>query len=657
MTTTSKRAPNRWMLWAASLVSCLAVALTNTESSLGQAEFEFYLRDGTVFRANLSDATIGWMTIASDKDAAPQDVPLSDVQRVDFATTSVGDLVIPVTQALLKLNSPDYHVRNQAEQDLQEKGADFVDLIQLAKSNTNPEVRYRVNRVLSKFHDKSKGQSVAEYDQMLLVGNPQPIRGDAADWSPTVDIFGRSIRLSRKTLRSICKCSAVESESAPTTAAKTDYRTATFSKPDNEFFLPDDSVADFDTGRPGEILANSSDISHTYLFAGVVLSAVSDNPATVIKSTFPINGKSRGGCAGTIATKFQPEQYKWPLKIEFCEPGSERVPATVHRLGCYVGLVARPREIVLTAFDRNGDILAVSEAMQGQAFVGLESPFPIAYAIVHSNTDLKVENIDNTFAIDDLVFEPPQTDSERSIRGKATVYLNDGSRFIGDGVELSSDTVRLQHADSIGQDLEFPRKRVRSIATAQAMKTDRARGLWAALRDGSMLPVSVKSNDTVQYSGFDKTPFRRSDLAAIFGSDHPLRMPLASDVGHDKIVIVKPTESWLIEEFTLSDSRVSWTAEEAELREPITLTDSEHHADATSEYALADAPSIWLTDCPRVTASDGRVETTDGRIFVLGGSAGFEMTAASPSNVTIQRGDQSLDIPFSDVTLIRFPRQ
>jgi hypothetical protein len=50
------------------------------------------------------------------------------------------------------------------------------------------------------------------------------------------------------------------------------------------------------------------------------------------------------------------------------------------------------------------------------------------------------------------------------------------------------------------------------------------------------------------------------------------------------------------------------------------------------------------------------VETTDGRLFVLAGSAGFSLGTLSRSEVVVRRGEETLAIPLSEVNLIRFPR-
>lgn len=646
----------RWKLSrTARVLSALVAAgslLLASIPAAAQTEFLIRMRDGNQLLAKLETSELPWSEIRPDGSVVERSATLGSIRSIEFSRLSVRESAAEIHSLLEQLGSPDYHVRNRSEETLLKKGGQFVDLIEHAKTNANPEVRYRVGRLLTKLRAKGVKQVSAEYDELVVDGNSEPVRGDLADWSPTVHVFGRTLTLNRKNVLSIHR-GATGSEGQ----AEGDRPAAALSlnEPGTEFYRPGDIHIDFDNGRRGESFLVSENIARSFIDRGVIFSGGADPATSVIAAGFRIpQGRSAKNSAATMTLG---DRYKGTMRIDFCVPSLPEVPATVHRIGCYVAVVQDPGELVLRAYDRHGTLVGSAVAMGKTSFVGVVSPQPIAWATLSSNRDLPLpaSEIDDDFAIDDLVCDPPQADPMRPCGQQVTVALLDGTRVSGAAAQFEGDTVRLLQTALGEEPLILHRGEVRSIAWGNHPAEPRSEQLWSMLRDGSLVPLAIPAAGELRTVAPPEAPLELTDVAALFGGARGLVLPGSIAVDRQRPVAMFLFGHVAPGPVQLAPERISWPADASTFVAPSGL-ESLPNPQYPHEFPPPQLPSLWWEAPPLPTANDaGALDLTDQQHIVFRRDGRYQLERCTPQEVVVTVGGSAWPIPWSRVQAIRFP--
>ncbi len=620
-------------------------------AALGQTEFAVVLRDGNQWIAKFDQTQLPWREIRPDGSVVERSAELASIEAVEFSQQSVSELAAEVRRLVEQLGSADYHLRNESEEQLLAQGGQFLDVIEHARQNPNPEMRYRVNRVLNRLKGKGVKQVSAEYDEIVWESASEPVRGDLGEWQPTIQVFGRPVALSRKSVLAIRK---LHRDTPGDDSATPPVIGLSSNDPADQFYRPGDVHIDFDSGRRGESFLVSEDIGAAFAHRGVLFSAPGEAPGRVIAAGFRIS-QSRSA-KNSAATMSMGERYKGTLRIDFCHPSLPQVPATVHRVGCYVAVAQDPGEIALRAFDRLGNLVGVSLANDKTSFLGVVSPEPIAWVTISSNRDLPIPptEVDNDFAIDDLVFDLPRVDELRASGGRDTVTLRDGTRILGSALRLDGDSVGLGQTSLGDPELRWSWRDVRAIARGAYVPQPRVPELWGVCHDGSQVPLRVDGPDALQLLELPDSRLTRESLTAVFGGERELRWPSTGTVQPERAIVVLPFGYLGVRELRIEPDQVSWRAEASSYLPPSGLESLPEPEQAT-EYRLPIAPSIWFREPSSPQSTWGVVERVDRCRFWLGNEAEFQWIRPTAEALVIARKSAELTIPWPSIRAVRVP--
>lgn len=634
----------------------IGIVLAAATVAFGQDDFWVTLRDGTVLRTPLSVETIPWRRVDASGTISSDQLRLDSVTTIELARTPASRQLIEIRQQLANLQSENYHVRNQAEANLIQNGSQFIDVLTAARESGNAEVRYRIGRVLRRLQSKDAKRVDADFDVVTLADGTI-ISGDLEFDSLRLEFRGREFQLGRDTILQIARTPGSETKGNPS-----DWTNAAWSKPGDRFYQAGDVHVTFDSGRLNESFAKFEDVHDAYVFRGVRLKAdCGADPANVVTAGFAVDqGRSRKNSAATMMTR-NSKKYLGAIQIDFCEPGLPDIPAAAHRVACYIALVDHPRDFVMDAYSADGQIVASSEALEKTSFIGVESAIPIAYVRVQPNRNLKIDPAeqDANFVIDDLNCDDPQPSADRGVPDQIRLVLNDGSRLLCSSVQFEGPSLSARGGSAWGWDqtskpFSFSVDEVQSVTFPTGPALPREVALWGYFSDGSQLPLDIQGEDWI-VRGSPQWKVAQSDLAGVFGGEHVLRFPLAIDLETQKVVAIKPAERWLVPEVKIDSGGVSWNQESAELREPISLENSSHSADTTSQFELAQAPSIWWRPPLSADPVAGWLKTRDGRVFALNGATGVQIENIDVDSVALRRADETISIAWNDVSAVKFP--
>lgn len=633
----------------------IALATLAGSPALGQDDFLITLRDGSILRAKVNLGAIPWSRIDPSGTVSADQLRLESVRKIELARWPASRQLVEIRRHLANLQSDNYHTRNESEAALVGTGGQFIDVLNAARESANAEVRYRVGRVLKQLQRKDAKRVDADFDLVTLASG-EVISGDLEFESLQVDFRGTAYDINRDTIFQITRLPLVEASAARK------WTTQTFSKPAEQFFQAEDFHIDFDRGRLNETFAKFEDIHDSFVYRGARLRAdCGAEPATIVTAGFAVDqGRSKKNSAATMMARNN-KKYLGAVQIDFCEPGLADIPASVHRVGCYLALVDHPRDFVLDAFSADHQIVASAEALEKSAFVGVESTIPIAYVRVQPNRNLKVDPAeqDQNFVIDDLTFDPPRADPTLAREGQALLQTIDGSRLVCSSLEFDGNSFVARRKlpltnDGKNEPLTFAPGEVAALTFWLSPRTSRTACLWGSFVDGSFLALAV-DGEKISSRDFDQWTIDRSELAGVSGGNTTLRYPLAEDFAAKQTVIVRPAERWLVPAVDIGEDGMSWDPAKAELREVMHLENSSHAADPTSQFTLADAPSIWWELPSEPDSAFGWLHSIDGSKFTLNGPTQIQVENLDNEAITLSRAGQSIRIPWSEVIAVKFP--
>jgi hypothetical protein len=321
-----------------------------------------------------------------------------------------------------------------------------------------------------------------------------------------------------------------------------------------------------------------------------------------------------------------------------------------------VAVVQDPGEIVLRAFDRQGNRLGNSLATDKTSFLGVVSPQPIAWVTISSNRDMPTaaDEIDDDFAIDDLVFDPPRVDELRPCGEQTTVTMRDGSRVSGVSARIEAESIVLEQTALGEEPLVIGLGDVRGIAWGNRPWESRSSQLWGVFADGSQLPLVVSGLQEMHTADFADSRVERAMLAAIFGGDRGLAVPPSGWVRDNRSIVVHPFGYQAIAELQIAPEQITWSPEQAEYLPPTGL-ESHPPPEYAAEYPLATSPPVWFREIGAANPQWGIVELVDRRRLSVGPGAEFQIARFDAAELVLARGSAEWAIPWTRVKALRFP--
>ena len=641
------------------LCYCILLIVTTVAADVAKAEsLQLFYADGRVISVDVVTQSFEWTHVSDAGVSTVKTIRLSDIRELVLTKTPAAKQIAEIRQLIEQLDSPEYHLRQEAEEKLSnpELSAPYVDLIQEQTNDPRLEVRIRLKRIYDRI-EKKRVQSNVKFDTLVLK-NGESMQGDAGDFQWSGVFLGRPIKVIRSELTSVAPGGNAAVKTA-TPAAKT-ASVKLFHK--HEEFAADKSlrVVDFSSDPSGNLLSKLADVTNTFVPWGLKFDDYEKGYVGIPTFNLQIDSLPVGR---QMIAKFNNNPglngmpYKGVVNFQFCVPNQPLVPAGVYRFGTFIATVDSPRSFIVEAFDREGSLIGTVEAEKTHCgFMGIESTIPIHRIQIRSNPYLyRVDgNVDDDYALDTFYFSKPVPLALPVNEAMKGLVLRNGTRLVGD-VSLKSPNKVLVTTDEFGQ-LKFDLNEVEEIGfgkvPARQLKT------WmATTEDGSTLAVDPSR-------GFKSSLLKRSvkdSLLCLFNSSNPKRYPVAGDFQQGKQVLVYPTCRIPVNEVDFTDSGFAWSAKAKKLLQPVDEESplgvpgkdpTPQVSEITYKKTTAEnLPTLWLGQ-PKPPAK-GFVELTDGQTLSLGEHR--KIASVSDKGIQLQETGSAggkLTIPIEQVAAI-----
>lgn len=366
--------------------------------------------------------------------------------------------------------------------------------------------------------------------------------------------------------------------------------------------------------------------------------------------------------------------YQGTTRIDFCMPGKPEEAATVNSAGLFLE-IAIPGHIILEAYNSSGHRLGSTMTTEERtSFVGFDSDRQIAYLLVKANYSLNIDRINRDFAIDDLVFAEPVSDESRSFGDKASIVLRDGKRITGDTeINFEDPALAWYYGPNKFPIEPFPPRG--KVNRARPPNPDDQEGVFVMLKDGSVVRCEL-TDQGFAVANAAKLVYPIDSVIGYWGAGRVCMYPAASDFKSSPAVIAHPNYriATSVPKIDLGNNTIVIDLDStAVFRQEVS---SQHDDPNRKQSAIATRvqedfaflgindiesvdPSlmfpVWLSMPPQRVFVDGFVRTYDGQEFVLGGSSGFRLGGLNKESVTIEAGEQKIEIPMDNIQTIRMP--
>ena len=619
---------------------CCWVVLIATSDATAESLQLFFI-DGRVIAAEIATESLEWTHVSDAGVSTIKTIRLSDIRELVLTKTPAAKQIAKIRQLIEQLDSPEYHLRQEAEKKLAnpELSAPFIDLLQQKSDDPRTEVRIRLERILNRLEGERR-QSNLMFDTLVLK-NGDSMQGDAGDFQWDGVFKGRTIKVRRNELTSV----STEAAASITNNGAAQGKNKAFVKlfHSHEEFAADKSlrVVDFSSDPSGNLLIKNVDVSKTFVPWGLKFDDSGKGYVGIPGFKLDVNSLPVGK---QLIAKFNKKPglggipYKGEVKLNFCVPNQPMLPAGVYRFGTFIATVDSPRSFILEAFDRDGDLVGTVEAEETRCgFLGIESTTLIHRIQIRSNPYLyRVDgNVDDDFALDTFYFTKPVPVALPVNEATQGVVLRDGTRLVGN-VSFKDPIQVLVESGDLGE-LKFKLDEVREIGfgkvAARQLKT------WmATTTDGSTLVV-----DPLQ--GFKSSLLKRSvkeNLLCLFNSSNPKRYPVDGDFKQGKNVLVYPTCRIPVAKVNLTNSGFGWSPNAKKLLQPVDPKSplGIPGMDPTPQVSEIDfrkstaenLPTLWFGQ-PKPLAQ-GFVRLTDGQMLSLGEHR--KIISVSPNSLKLQ---------------------
>jgi len=650
------------------------------------------MRNGNILQIEAPAGTIDWKTVSSDGTVTESRIKLSDIARIKLTTNPASAEVSTIRSLVAKLASDDYRIRHRAESQLMEQGKPFEQVVAQARQHEEPEVRYRVDRILqylSKQKADNQTRFAIDFDQIQLTDGNR-LEGDIGDFTITGIWKGRSLTFNRSNTAQLTTQSPQLSRSlkAMPFATKTIQDQFWFyeTKTNNEKqtlgpVKPGFVQVTFDTGKRGEAMVSDKKfpIDNHFTFLGTRLACETHEGNVIISGYGFKKSQSRSKSASNYY--FEPPRkkgipYQGVMRIDFCLPGRDSLPATVNSVGMFTEIVV-PKHTIVQAYNSAGHVIGLTQSSKDKtSFIGLSSNEPIAYLRVSENQYLEVDKLNRDFAIDDLTYSRPAAapDLNFAIDNQAPTVITtiDEQRLLVSNAKFDDAKMKLQAVATDPElgEFELPLDNVLWITPPQTRKAaEPAVGFFVMLKDGSVVhcqPAGLLSSSSQPDWHIDP-----SNIIGVWSAANECRYPTAAAFEMGSFLTVRPLHTVAFQNlvfdwneasvaYQLSDAKLVTQNENSNEEAPaVTAKDLglSESTEVTGSLSLADIPfSAWLREPETRNPNTGLLRTKDGQSFVLGGSAGFQLKALAGQQITLSFQDRDFIFEMDQVATLNLPQ-
>lgn len=620
-------------------------------------------RSGTSLTGDIKEPSIAWTTVAANGAVSQFNYKVNQIKSLSLSKSESSVQMIKIRQLLNQLGDEDFHQREFAEAELKSIGGQFRSTVESFADHPSYEVRYRVKRLLAERSFKSTLSARREVDRIAL-NDGSKWEGEATDFALTLNAYGKTIQLDRQKVAGIKVSSPKQTDAGVAEAEGQSVKVELFHRY-QDFVNDKQKEFRFDVRADGSPFNLNERIDLAFVsdglkFKNVEQGFVGVSPFSFKYEKLPVGGKS----VGLLGQK-RGRNYKGVMEITFCEPGNSHVPAGVYEFGTFIAKVNFRRDMILEAYNAQGQQLATVEATdQKCVFAGVKSNQLITKVRILSNPYLKkIERmIDDDFAIDTMRMSKPVPTRVHRVGLTREVALQNGDLIQWAGLNLQNDSmvnVRVSKVANQILSMDFPLDEVSSIYFARSIKSSNT---WQTLLDdGSQVNVLPGKSFRSEQFGFEVKP---SDFVACWPAASSARLPVAGDFddGQSGGLIVFPTCRIRTDSVEFAADRLSWSVKE-KLQQPLQLGDKDSDEDPTPKqtaFKYADTlanqlPTVWMKAPKTLPAVGNFIYLTDGQRLAFGENAQFELKEFGPRSITVaHRQGKDKTIPTHRVYSIQF---
>ena len=639
------------------LIAAAVLASVVFATNAGAEQITVHFRSGTSLTGTVVEPEITWTTIAPNGAVSYRNYSINQIASLKFSESESSAQLVMVRQLVNRLGDSDFHQRESAEQTLMEIGGQYRSVIESLADHPSYEVRHRLQRLFKAFKET---ESVPRDLDVLKLKNGGSFEGEASEFTLNFEAYGKKFILNRS---SVAKLTAGNPAAiSPVDDAAKPVNVKLFHR-FKDFNSPEQKELRFDLQADGKPFPLKTKLNDVFVSDGLRMRSklpgyVGSSPFSFKYPDLPVGGLSVG-----LLGQERGRDYKGVMEITFCEPGNANVPAGVHEFGTFIAKVSSRRDIIMEAYDSQGQLLATVEATdQRCVFAGVKSNQLITKLVILSNPYLeKLERvIDIDFAIDTMRFSKPIPARVFSPETSRLVLMENGDRLDWAGMNMTGDDQLQLAIDKIGPEqtkLSVPLKDVRSLALGRSSKSSNQ---WQALlEDGSR--INVRPGKTFRSDQFGLS-LDAKDFVAVWPAATPPRLPETGDFKGGSPVIVFPTCRLRTKTVTFSSDRLSWKVAE-KLQQPLQLGDRDSDDDPTpsqTAFKYADTlanqlPTIW--NKPPNVLAEGKsfIYLVDGQRLAIGDAGDFKIKTIDQRSVKVTRQEgKPIEIPLENVHTIHF---
>ncbi|MEM9941663.1 MAG: hypothetical protein AAF939_08740 [Planctomycetota bacterium] len=648
-----------------SLIAILLLAATGTAD-----ELQLSLKSGSLLTVDVENQSLDWTNVMENGDMSSRQIPLKQLSKLYFSESPASLQVAKARKLIQLLGSENYSEREDAEKKLSQPsiGGAFKSLIESQSNHPSLETRYRIERILYELDGRSTDVE-SEFDILTLQDGTQ-LEGDAGQTIIRCQYRGKPFEFNRNQIVQISRISGQPKFQSKTGAV----RVTLHHDHQNEFHQETQRVVDFERTPTGRRLENKSNVNDSFIPWGIKMAT--EKPGYVGISgygfKFPeLPPRANSICSFLNAGNFA-RRFRGVMEFRFCVPDRPTVPAGVKEFGLFIARVNHSRDIIVEAYNADGQMLACVEATDKNCiFSGVKSNELISFVRILSNPHLfRVDRtIDDDFAVDCVNFSPPIEILTPIENEKPSLRLKNGDLVVGEVLKVANEKVSIRSDTTMEFDLDeiqliqFPNpKSERSVPSNPAAAKDSLP--WAVrLPDRSV--IFVTPGQEFQSVDFDSLSIKRSQIEAIWQSKNPLRYPVAGDFDQGENVLVFPT-CRIADKVAINQQGFQWAEDATKIQQPL-FTGREKEGDEDpspqiNSIAFAKAwpdnvPSLWLRKPNLQNPDCGMIRLHDGQQFGFGSSGTFQLESISNQSVLLQWMGNRIEIPTSDIKIVEFPRE
>ena len=248
--------------------ACVAAVCSFAQRSHA-TELEITLVSGSVFQADVPLDSIMWKEVQSDGQITGRRIATQDIARLWLCETPASNQIAEISELLSRLQSDDYRSREQAESELSvpEIGGRFPSMLRQMATGSDPETKYRIDRILNKISD-AESASTSQFDELELKSG-RILRGDAGGFGFVCEVDGQRLNLQRNQLEMLRSTSAILPPTV--TMPNEPITTEVVLESEGKFYLPEQTTVSLEKDPLGNELTRKVDITSVFTPLGMML--------------------------------------------------------------------------------------------------------------------------------------------------------------------------------------------------------------------------------------------------------------------------------------------------------------------------------------------------------------------------------------------------